>query len=557
MRMNYIDAMQQVLSAYSAARIEEYLAQVRQKGVWEHGFPRLTANIGVLLSFGRCTAYRQMFTEMMDICCQQVPDAFTRYYEAGSEFSVRELVACILALEEAQTFPPEKLQQWKDGLKKVIPEKAYRVIATDPIGRLSNWVAFSASSEQARIYAGLGDAREFVDRQMLSQLLGFDDNGMYREGEQHSMAYDLVPRLQLATASFYGYNGRYAKALDRLLLRGAKCSLYMQSVTGELPYGGRSIQFIHNEALLAAYFEFAARRSREKGDITGAGSYKAAAKKAFATIAGWLELPQKYHIKNRYSNDSMFGCEKYGYFDKYMITTASFLYTAYLFADDTIDATTCPADSENYIFQASSYFGKTFLKFGDYFVQYDTNADPHYDANGLGRLQKKGAPGALCLSVPFAKAPGYYIGQENPSPMSLCFGLPDGSSADEGTEYILLDKAVDDQCAQVVWLCRLSDGRTVLETCRVTENGVSLRFEGEGPITCYLPVLETDGAEKAEHLLRGNTLRVSWQGWTCSYTGLTAAEDTGKHYANRNGVYRLFQVTGEGQTGADIVISKN
>ena len=41
------------------------------------------------------------------------------------------------------------------------------------------------------------------------------------------------------------------------------------------------------------------------------------------------------------------------------------------------------------------------LKFGEYFAEYDTNADFHYDANGLGRIHRLGAPSAICLSVPF------------------------------------------------------------------------------------------------------------------------------------------------------------
>ena len=44
----------------------------------------------------------------------------------------------------------------------------------------------------------------------------------------------------------------------------------------------------------------------------------------------WLSEEKIRHVKNFYPTDSMIGCEDYAYFDKYMITTASWFYIAHI-----------------------------------------------------------------------------------------------------------------------------------------------------------------------------------------------------------------------------------
>lgn len=38
---------------YTDARINEYIARMKTEGITEHGFPRLTANIGILITHRR------------------------------------------------------------------------------------------------------------------------------------------------------------------------------------------------------------------------------------------------------------------------------------------------------------------------------------------------------------------------------------------------------------------------------------------------------------------------------------------------------------------------
>ena len=53
MKEKYIALMEKVLSAYSDEHIQRYLNDVKENGLTEHGFPRLTANIGILIAHGR------------------------------------------------------------------------------------------------------------------------------------------------------------------------------------------------------------------------------------------------------------------------------------------------------------------------------------------------------------------------------------------------------------------------------------------------------------------------------------------------------------------------
>jgi len=286
------------------------------------------------------------------------------------------------------------------------------------------------------------------------------------------------------------------------------------------------------------------------------------------TILRNLDVEELHHIKNNYPQDSMYGCEWYAYFDKYMVTVGSFCYQAYQFADDRIQPTSCPAMDENYIYQTSEHFHRTMLKYGEYFVQYDTNADFHYDANGLGRIHRKGAPSPICLSVPFPVKPSYILDVENEVPMSICWGVMSGDSysysSEKGTEYMLLEKSESETEVSVRWRCRLAGGQEAVESCVVKEDGVRLSIqpaaeersgddcgymagmESGGQKLCWvLPAFVFDGKHETVISENGNQLCIQYDGWQCVYTVSGKLQDTGKTLANRNGHYRAYMAEGE------------
>ena len=84
MKEQYINLMEKALSAYSDEHILRYFNDVKSNGLTEHGFPRLTANIGILIAHNRRLDLLPIFIKMMDLCCDQIP-----LVKAANDFSVR------------------------------------------------------------------------------------------------------------------------------------------------------------------------------------------------------------------------------------------------------------------------------------------------------------------------------------------------------------------------------------------------------------------------------------------------------------------------------------
>ena len=53
MKEIYIDIIEKSVSAYTDKRIRDYIDEVKRDGLTEHGFPRLTVNIGILIAYGQ------------------------------------------------------------------------------------------------------------------------------------------------------------------------------------------------------------------------------------------------------------------------------------------------------------------------------------------------------------------------------------------------------------------------------------------------------------------------------------------------------------------------
>ena len=68
MKTIYLDIMEKSLSAYTEERIREYIDEVKRDGLTEHGFPRLGANIGILMAHGRRLELKSIFIEIIDLC---------------------------------------------------------------------------------------------------------------------------------------------------------------------------------------------------------------------------------------------------------------------------------------------------------------------------------------------------------------------------------------------------------------------------------------------------------------------------------------------------------
>ncbi len=546
----YILLMERVLSAYSDEHIRRYFLEVQEQGLSEHGFPRLTANIGILIAHGRRKDLLPLFREMMEFCCQSIPKVL-----AANDFSVREIVCCLWEVERTQLVSQEELAHWKALLATIEPEKCYDKFAKKPTDPVRNWALFTGVSEFYRQKAGLCHSEEFIDIQIESQFQWLDENGMYRDNSKSEvyqpMVYDLVPRGLFCLLLHGGYRGKHFERIDACLRKAGLLTLKMQSVTGELAFGGRSNQFLHNEAWLSAVFEFEAARYHREGDLALAGKFKAAACRALEPTYRWLEEPTIRHIKNRFPLESKFGCEGYAYFDKYMITAASFLYAAYLFCDDRVPAGAF--DNSPCAWQTSKYFHKIFLRAGNYSLEFDLNGDPHHDACGLGRVHRRGAPSALCLSAPCPPDPKYSVAPEQPAALSLCAGKREKGelrfTAAPGTLYRVEHLGQDETSAGGTLLNPEEGLKSVY---RVDQSGVSVQLTGEGELAYLLPALLTDGEKQPEIQLSENTLTVNYEGWQCRYTANGPIRNAGFKAPNRNGIYQAYYATAEQQLNLKI-----
>ncbi len=515
--LSYLDLAEIAVGAYDGARMEAYVREAETAGVQEHGFPRLAANLGQLVAAGRMSGRRAILERMLTVACSCAKRGPMPPKSGGNEFSVRELVSAVVALEKAGPFPPEKVAAWKADLAAVDARACYTSATCglgQPEGR--NWPLFGAASEQSRIRHGLGGDPKHVEAWVADQLRHFDRNGMYRDPHEPAV-YDFIGRICYMATLHCGYGGPWRAKVEEELVASAEPTLAMLSVCGEIPYGGRSNQFLHNNTMYAALAEWYAAHFARRGDAERAARFRSAAARAVAALEPWVTGGRAFHVKNRFPapetggarnvGQKWFGCEDYAYFDKYMVTMGSWAVLAHEFSQGRPlpDPPAPPAPST---FATSEHFHWKFAQSRNYTVQEDWNANANYDATGIGRIHRRGAPPAICLSTPFAERPGYCIGVErNPGPLAIA--------------------AVGGKM-----------------TYEVSDWGVKIRVT-EGTLT--LPAFEFDGETETRVELGERLVKVSYRGWTCRYAvrGGTFV-DTGLKYFNRNGRYRRVDCVGKG-----------
>lgn len=532
-KKEYLDIVAEAVAAYDEAHILRYTEETDKNGVQEHGFPRLTSNLGLLLADGRIPEKRALFKRMMSICCRDMKRKSVGL--EGNEFSVKELIAAILAVEGAGIFPKDVTDAWRREIAAVDPYISYR--EKPEVGekdRSYNWCVFGCASEQMRLAAGMGGDRSFVEKYVPDQMRWFDASGMWLEPHE-PIVYDLVTRLQFALILSSGYAGPGRSELEAHLDKGAEATLKMLSAAGEIPYGGRSNQFLHNETLYAALCEWYAARFRSRGDLRMAARFRMAARRAVDALWRNLSVKPVRHVKNRYprgegKRGSGIGCERYAYFDKYMVTMGSWAALAARFADET---PLKPADEPRYgAFVSAKKFHIVCLTAGDYSAQFDYNADLRYDSDGLGRLHRRGAPTQICMSTPCAQNPSYSTEMTNSQALAF---VP---IAHDPLSFVDAGSTADSAWAQ--WRLGSLDWR-----CRLTEEGLFSELKGCGALAMKLPAFQFDGENETEIALRGHVLEVSYQGWTCVYETNGRIFDVGQVCCNRNGRYRVFEARGK------------
>ena len=557
-KSRYLDVMEAAVGAYTPERTADYVRRVEKSMIKEHGFHRLTANIGILIAHGRLAEKKELFKHMMDLCCRQIPVAYVKNgSQVGNDFGVKEIVSCLLEVEKAGIFSKDVTDGWRADLAKAVPETTYtcRPRLGDP--KAHNWAVFAAASEQARTFAGLNGVPAFTEQYAKDQLRFFDANGMYKDPNQ-PMVYDGVTRLQFAVALHFGYDGPSRAALEAQLLKSAEPTLLMQSETGEIPYGGRSNQFLHNEGFWAALCEWYAAWFKARGDLATAARFRRAAKRALDSLDYWTRQPGLRHVKNRFPLKTRYGCEGYGYFDKYMVTLGSWAYIAYLFADESIPL--APDEPRTAAFTTSDAFHRTILHAGGYTAQFDVAPDTHYDGPGLGRVQRRGAPPMICLSVPFTKKPSYTIDVKNETPLAILPGWKQAGGSwayAYGPDYAVTGTKAGDGRAEATLSVSRKGLPALTWESGLSANGLETVVSGADDLALTLPVLCFDGETRVEAKVGARSIAITFNGWTCRWETDGEIADTGKTYANRNGHYRRFEARGKKRLSVKISIAQD
>ena len=241
-----------------------------------------------------------------------------------------------------------------------------------------------------------------------------------------------------------------------------------------------------------------------------------------------------------------------------MITTASWFFTAYMMCNEEIPAVEFEEKTE--IFMASDEFNKLFVRGKEYAVEFDLNAGPAYDTNGLGRVHRRGAPSPICLSLPCGDASKlhYFTNVEKSLPISLCAGIIKDGVPKFATDaqYAVDSYSVVGDDAFVSLTNTFEDGTRVNSDYKVTNDGVEISARGDNAIAFALPAFCFDGETHTKISHNGNTLTVAYEGWICKYNADCAIKSLDTTAYNRNGHYRVFYAEAKNNLNVKIEIIK-
>jgi hypothetical protein len=200
------------------------------------------------------------------------------------------------------------------------------------------------------------------------------------------------------------------------------------------------------------------------------------------------------------------------------------------------------------------------LKSSGYGLEFDLNADPHYDASGLGRIHREGAPSTICLSCPCPATPSYTVDIQKPFAFSACSAVKYNDTwllgADTSSKYEIINTAITEDSASSKLLCRFENEKEIEESYCVSKEGIYISIKGEGDIGFALPAFCFDGETESKISLGKHYLTIEYNGWICCYTTDGYIVDLNKIAANRNGHYKAFLATAKDNLDIKIQILK-
>jgi hypothetical protein len=462
------------------------------------------------------------------------------------------MIAHALMLLKPQV-KPERAAQWENNIRRFDPYKTYRMA----MGSM-NWNIVSSAGESLFQKMGLRDkTSQYVADSFAAQGHHFTSPyGLYLEGP---MAYDHFPRIFLADVLAQGYSGPYQAELSEALRRAAITSLFMQSPWGELPAGGRSANHQWNEAEQCVTYEIYAAKAKKEGDDQLAGVYKRAAHLALASMQRWVRPSGEMQIiKNWVDPAQRHAYEGYSAHSQYNLLPMAMLANAYEYAGETETSaeSPAPADVGGFILDLPEMH-KVFANAAGTYVELDTQADSHYDATGLIRVQMKGISPQLGPSDSLMAHASY----NSPNPVPMTTGVGAAWKGADGAWHTLgemdgtrvktakltqIAKSPERIAFDVSYEGELSGPSRVIEHYVLTPGRVELSTEVQGytgALRYMWPVLADDGKTKTSIVVRGQTVSVSLDGGKNAQTftapGAQSVAVGEPLYSNHNGWARV------------------
>lgn len=507
-----------------------------------HAEARFCGALGQLIQAGRMTEYADClylsYNHLMRILAYDFEPA---YY---AEFWIKELVFAYQGLKSIN-YPKLDRDLWETI--------TWRKYGFHYFNNYHNGVAYAISSEAAMINADLGGSETFFDEWMPVLFDSFNHKlGMFLDPGA-PMSYDMITKQQILYAILNGADGEHKVKALKLCELGAVSSLYMQSVSGQMPFGGRTNQFLCVDTFLASFFEMMSIISIQNSKLKEAGIYKRAAHNAVKSIEPWLNMKPFRHIRQGFLPELGHGIDSGGVYTVYGLLTSSMLGTSYFqsIKNNQVQCVESPAETGGFIFATDDDFHKVFASCGGYHIEIDTGADIEKDATGLGRFHKKGVFPETALSGSCAPFPTYSYAFTDIEPVACAIGPAWLDINDEVVSLAdmpkeMIKSKINIMCedkSEVSFSINYEIGKDVIEeTYHLSEEGLLYSVKGEvAGLHITIPLIQTDGVEKG-------IVRRSDDGLTLIYRGASFKvicehpELTGEQCANRNGIYEIARI---------------
>lgn len=519
---------------------------------------RFVGALAILIGAGRCAEHIESCARAMDAATEQIAIPYGQPGHArAADFNTRDLMMAIRFV--SPHVAAARAAEWRRRLGAVHPDDLYDCGANTPPNVTHNWVIYAVLGEYLKTAAGIADTSDWIERMIDQQLPLFTAAGQYRD-PNCPITYDLTVRQGFSWMLDNGYDGPQREIVEELLRRGALTTLLTASPTGEAPFGGRSNQYHFMEAMTACFCEFEAKRYARAGDRVLAGAFRRQAHLGARATRPWiLETRPWRHIKNRFPPTSLHGCDGYGHLSVYGLLAANLFGVAYLMADDGIAEGPAFCEVGGRVVAVDRRFHKVYATCCGTHLQIDTSADPHYEATGLGRFHRTGAPTFLGLSASCASKPSYTVTIPTfPRPVAIGPGwrieghwqhLAELSEEVTKATVRVEREAADEVVFEVLYQLQGAGVEQVRERYRLTEGRAEIRtvIEGQVEAACLsAPLWMTDGEYETlpDAVPDGFTVRWRDHEYRVIWTGAAEPEISMEPgaAANRNGAYSVGRI---------------